>query len=37
MPLLPPALARLVPLPRPVRAVLVFLLIYVFLVGVSSL
>ncbi|HEY5663889.1 MAG TPA: Na/Pi symporter [Ilumatobacter sp.] len=34
---LPPALARLVPLPRPVRAVLVVALIYVFLVGVSSL
>lgn len=37
MPPLPSALARLVPLPRPVRAVLVVLLIYVFLVGVSSL
>jgi sodium-dependent phosphate cotransporter len=31
------ALQRLVPLPRPVRAVLVFLLIYLFLVGVSLL
>ena len=37
MPNLPPALSRLVPLPRPVRAVLVFVLIYVFLVGVSAL
>jgi len=34
---LPPALARFFPVPRPVRAVLVFLLIYVFLIGVSSL
>ena len=34
---LQPALARFFPLPRPVRAVLVFLLIYVFLVGVSTL
>lgn len=34
---LPPALARLTPLPRPARAALVVLLIYVFLVGVSSL
>lgn len=37
MPTIPPALARFFPLPRPVRAVLVFLLIYIFLVGVSSL
>lgn len=37
MPTLPPALARFVPLPRPVRAVLVLGLIYVFLIGVSSL
>lgn len=37
MPTLPPVLARLVPLPRPVRAALVVGLIYVFLVGVSSL
>ena len=37
MPPLPPALARFVPLPRPVRAVLVLGLIYVFLIGVSSL
>lgn len=37
MPTLPPAFARLVPLPRPIRAVLVFVLIYVFLVGVSTL
>ncbi len=37
MPKLPPALARLPSIPRPARAVLVFLLIYVFLVGVSML
>lgn len=37
MPKLPPALARFFPLPRAVRAVLVLLLIYIFLVGVSSL
>lgn len=37
MPSLPPALARFSPLPRPVRAVLVVALIYLFLVGVSSL
>ena len=37
MPTLPPALARFTPLPRPARAVLVVLLIYLFLVGVSSL
>ena len=37
MPTLPPALARFSPLPRPARAVLVVLLIYLFLVGVSSL
>lgn len=37
MPSLPPALARWLPLPRPVRAVLVVGLIYLFLVGVSSL
>jgi solute carrier family 34 (sodium-dependent phosphate cotransporter) len=37
MPPLPPALARFVPLPRPVRAVLVIALIYLFLIGVSSL
>ncbi len=37
MPKLPPALARFFPLPRPARAVLVFLLIYVFLIGVSLL
>jgi solute carrier family 34 (sodium-dependent phosphate cotransporter) len=37
MPTLPPALARYSPLPRPARAVLVVLLIYLFLVGVSSL
>lgn len=37
MPSLPPALARWLPLPRPVRAVLVIGLIYLFLVGVSSL
>jgi sodium-dependent phosphate cotransporter len=32
-----PTLARLTPLPRPVRALLVFALIYIFLVGVSAL
>jgi sodium-dependent phosphate cotransporter len=32
-----PSLARLTPLPRPVRALLVFALIYIFLVGVSAL
>jgi len=37
MPKLPPALARFFPLPRAVRAVLVLLLIYIFLIGVSSL
>ena len=37
MPPLPPAIARFSPLPRPARAVLVVLLIYLFLVGVSSL
>lgn len=37
MPTLPPALARFTPLPRPARAVLVVGLIYLFLVGVSSL
>jgi sodium-dependent phosphate cotransporter len=37
MPVIPPALQRFFPLPRPVRAVLVFVLIYIFLVGVSSL
>ncbi|MDW3216605.1 MAG: Na/Pi symporter [Ilumatobacteraceae bacterium] len=37
MPSLPPPLARLLPLPRPARAALVVLLIYIFLVGVSSL
>jgi len=37
MPKSPAALARFSPLPRPVRAALVALLIYVFLVGVSSL
>lgn len=37
MPKLPPALARFFPLPRPARAVLVFVLIYVFLIGVSML
>ena len=37
MPQLPPALARFFPIPRPLRALLVFLLIYIFLVGVSSL
>ena len=37
MPQLPPALARLFPIPRWVRAVLVFVMIYVFLVGVSAL
>jgi len=34
---LPSALAKFFPLPRPVRAVLVFALIYIFLVGVSTL
>jgi solute carrier family 34 (sodium-dependent phosphate cotransporter) len=37
MPPLSPALARFSPLPRPARAVLVVALIYLFLVGVSSL
>jgi sodium-dependent phosphate cotransporter len=37
MPTLSPALARFSPLPRPARAVLVVLLIYLFLVGVSAL
>ena len=37
MPKVPPPLARFFPLPRGVRAVLVLLLIYIFLVGVSSL
>ncbi len=37
MPQLPPALARFFPIPRPARAALVVLLIYIFLVGVSSL
>jgi sodium-dependent phosphate cotransporter len=37
MPQLPPALARFFPLSRPVRAALVVALIYIFLVGVSSL
>jgi sodium-dependent phosphate cotransporter len=37
MPALPPALAKFLPLPRPARAALVLLLIYIFLVGVSSL
>jgi sodium-dependent phosphate cotransporter len=37
MPALPPLLVRLHPLPRWVRAIVVFSLIYVFLVGVSSL
>jgi sodium-dependent phosphate cotransporter len=37
MPAVPPALSRLSPLPRPVRAVLVFALIYLFLIGVSTL
>jgi sodium-dependent phosphate cotransporter len=37
MPTLPAPLTRLLPVSRPVRAALVVLLIYVFLVGVSSL
>jgi solute carrier family 34 (sodium-dependent phosphate cotransporter) len=37
MPTLPAPLTRLLPVPRPARAALVVLLIYVFLVGVSSL
>lgn len=37
MPALPPAVARLLPLPRPVRGVLVVALIYLFLIGVASL
>ena len=37
MPALPLAVARLLPLPRWVRGILVVVLIYVFLVGVSSL
>ena len=37
MPKLPPALARLFPISRPVRAALVIFLIYLFLVGVSLL
>jgi sodium-dependent phosphate cotransporter len=37
MPQLPPSLARFFPISRPVRAALVVFLIYVFLVGVSSL
>jgi sodium-dependent phosphate cotransporter len=37
MPTVPPAIARFLPLPRPARAALVVFLIYVFLVGVSSL
>ena len=37
MPTVPPAFARFLPLPRPARAALVVFLIYIFLVGVSSL
>lgn len=37
MPALPPAIARFLPLPRPVRGVLVVALIYLFLIGVASL
>jgi sodium-dependent phosphate cotransporter len=37
MPRVPPAVERLLPLPRPVRAVLVVVLIYLFLIGVSAL